>query len=288
MMLWTALPRLACRTGLFALTALVVIAATDVRAGSTFNVPTHANSSLPAISAINGKFEGLGGEFAHDTLGAVAGSLSVPLSHRYGLQIDGLAGSWAEDGVFGVGAHLFWRDPRAGMVGLYGDHLYWDGLGGQAVSRVGAEAEWYAGRFSLEGLAGAEFGELKDRAFSRVNLAFYPRDDLRLSVGHRYLGGDHALTLGAEWQVAPSGVALFAEGLVGENRSDAILAGIRIYVAPEPKSLMRRHREDDPPNEIKGALQSLAANLPAGTVAPVKPPTCPSPQILVSGVCLFP
>ena len=155
--------------------------------------------------------------------------------------------------------------PRPGLLGVYADHVRWEGLGGQAMSRGWRwKANCTSGRFSLEGMAGAEFGELEDRAFSRVtNLAMYPHEDLRLFVGHRYLGGDNALALGAEWQVAPRGVALFAEGLIGdETAAMPSSAGLRIYLAPaSDKSLIRRHREDDPTNELKGAGQSLTGNL---------------------------
>ena len=38
--------------------------------------------------------------------------ISTSLSHRYGLQIDGVAGGSND------GAHLFWRDPSKGLVDI--------------------------------------------------------------------------------------------------------------------------------------------------------------------------
>jgi hypothetical protein len=228
--------------------------------------------SLPAVSSVNGKLEAFGGEFADESLGAVAGSISFPLDRRYGLQIDTMAGSSGGDGIWGVGGHLFWRDPARGLLGVYGDYVRWDGLGGNQVTRLAGEGELYLGRFSIESTLGVEFGELQDRVFARTNLAFYPQDDLRLSVGHRYLGGENALALGAEWQVSPRGVALFAEGLVGDDHSNAVIGGLRLYFGDRGKSLIRRHREDDPPNDLKDATQSLMGNLDTcGKKAP--PPT---------------
>jgi hypothetical protein len=246
---------------LLGLTALLLAFASSAGADGPGRGTTYGNTSLPAVSEINGKLESFGGEYASESLGAVAGSISIPLDRRYGLQLDGLAGSSGGDSIFGIGAHLFWRDPAIGLLGVYGDHVHWEAFGGQQVSRLAVEGELYRGRFSLEGMIGAEFGESEDRMFSRSNIAFYPHEDFRLSVGHRYLGGDLALALGAEWQVAPRGVALFAEGLVGDETGNSILGGLRIYFGRQDKSLIRRHREDDPVNDLKSAAQSLVGNL---------------------------
>jgi hypothetical protein len=243
------------------LAALLLLAASPAGAEGLPSRATYMDTSLPAVSGLNGKLEAFGGEFADESLAAVAGSISFPLARRYGVQIDGLVGSSGGDNIAGVGAHLFWRDPARGLAGVYGDHVHWDGFGGNSVSRLAAEGELYLGRVSLEGMIGAEFGELNDRVFARSNIAYYPRDDVRLFVGHRYLGGEHALALGAEWQVAPRGVALFAEGQVGDDTGSAILGGLRIYFGDRDKSLIRRHREDDPVNDLKNASQSLVGNL---------------------------
>lgn len=239
---------------------LSVLAASTASGDGPSGRSAYYDRSLPAVSAFNGKIEAFGGEYADEELAAVAGSISFPLSKRYGLQVDALAGSADDEGLFGIGAHLFWRDPSKGLLGVYGDHVYWDSFGGNEVSRLAAEGELYLGRISLEGMAGVEFGQMEDRFFSRTNLALYPQDDVRLSIGHRYLGGDNAVAVGAEWQVAQRGVALFTEGLFTESLGDSVIGGVRIYLAPETKSLTRRHREDDPANDLKNAAQSLAGN----------------------------
>src|SRR5581483_3621576 len=98
-------------------------------------------------------------------------------------------------------AHLFWRDPSRGLLGLYGAHTYWDQFGGLSVSHTAVEGEAYLGRFTLQGIAGAEFGDSKTivgalsttiydghtRFFDQINLAYYPIDQARVYVGHRYL-----------------------------------------------------------------------------------------------------
>jgi hypothetical protein len=51
--------------------------------------------------------------------------------------------------------------------------------------------------------------------------------------------------VGLEWQHDWSGFAFFANGSWGDNGNDTVVGGIRFYSGP-PKSLIRRHREDDP------------------------------------------
>jgi hypothetical protein len=40
--------------------------------------------------------------------------------------------------------------------------------------------------------------------------------------------------------------SLFAEGWIGERANNGLLAGLRIYFGQRDKSLMDRHRQDDP------------------------------------------
>ena len=228
------------------LAAGLILAATVAQAG---DLKSSSAGSLPAVSALNGKIEGFGGATENDGFGGIAGSVVIPLAHSYGLQIDGLASSYEGDGLFGVGAHLFWRDPSRALFGVYADYGHWAN-GGIDVGRVAAEAELYFDRISLEGLAGGEFSSDHEAFFTSATLAFYATPDLRLSVGYAYQGELNALTLGGEWQVSDRGVALFTEGRIGEDDSNAIMGGIRLYAAPTSKSLIDRHRQDDPKNYL--------------------------------------
>ena len=167
------------------------------------------------------------------------------LGHRFGAQGDGVVGM-IQDELFAHGAgHLFWRDPNTALLGAYGSYSVWDDLDRW---RVGVEAEAYFGRVSLEGIVGWETGDVEDDVFSIADIAFYPTDNFRLSVGHRYSSPGHMATAGAEWQFASGanvGWAAFADGRIGENDYQAVFAGLRLYFGSD-KSLIRRHREDDP------------------------------------------
>src|ERR1700676_5079075 len=89
-----------------------------------------AVGSDPAASGVNFKVDGFGGW--QDAAGRIRernrsglrgggdASLTTPLGQRFGLQVDGTAGSWAGQDFWGADGHAFWRDPSVGMLGLIG------------------------------------------------------------------------------------------------------------------------------------------------------------------------
>ena len=50
-----------------------------------------------------------------------------------------------------------------------------------------------------------------------------------------------------EWQTPVDGLAVFADGGVGENGYAHLLGGVRVYFGGS-KPLKERHRQDDPSN----------------------------------------
>ena len=276
--------------------------------------------STRAVDGVNGKVEGFGGAYATKGLYGGAGSLSVPLTDSYGLQIDGAAGSFSNRFIGSIGGHLFWRDPSRGLVGLYGDYAHWDEYGGVHVSHVGGEGEAYFGRWTLGGVAGVEFGNNSSvltsssstvaiagggtlttttttgsldnvtRFFDRVTLSYYITDNWKASIGHRYYGGKNALALGTEYAL-PVGrgamASLFAEGRVGEGHNNyGVWGGIRFYFGQHDKSLIRRNREDDPAgdNGSVDSLFSIADSL--GGSSPSATASCPPGEVYMGGACV--
>jgi hypothetical protein len=222
-----------------------------------------AQGCVQAVDGINGKVGGFGGAFGSQTYAGGLGSLSMPLGCELGMQIDASAADF--DGRFlgSTSAHLFWRDPAKGLVGAYGDFVQWNQFGGVRAGHLGPEGAWYAGRFTAEGVAGVEFGNSQSgtvgatiqtfsvptRFFDEINLAYYPLDNLEVYAGHRLIGGSNALALGGEWGIPMSrGImtALFVEGRVGQGEYRGVWGGLRVYFGKSDKSLIRRHREDDP------------------------------------------
>ncbi|MEH6725641.1 MAG: hypothetical protein V7703_05730 [Hyphomicrobiales bacterium] len=210
---------------------------------------------LPAVSGVNGKISLEGGALDAEGFAALKGSVSLPLGQQFGLQLDGSVGVLDEEFVGGGGGHLFWRDPSMALLGIYGSYTTIEALDGD-IARLGVEGEYYWNQFTLKGVIGAEFIDIdapvdydETNLFAFSDLSYYASDNLELAVGHRYTGEKHALALGVEYQLSQqvfaSGVSLFAEGRIGEDDYKGAWAGVRMYLGDD-KSLIRRHREDDP------------------------------------------
>jgi hypothetical protein len=259
--------------------------------------PTRAAAKAPeqastcAVDGINGKLAGFGGSFANKGIYGGEGSLTLPLGCQFGAQIDTTAASFDNRFLGTIAGHLFWRDPAKGLLGAYGSYTYWDQVGGVRAGHVGPEFEWYNGRWTLQGVVGAEFGntasgtvgsliqtyEVKTRFFDQVNLAYYLQDNFKVYVGHRYLAGKNALALGSEWGLPMSNgvmAALFAEGRIGQGTFHGVWGGVRLYFGQKDKSLIRRHREDDP---IDWGVGFGSASNGGNASSPPPPPSPPSP-----------
>lgn len=261
-------------------------------------VTTLPPDSLPAVSGINGKLAGFASQLQFDdnddeiTAYGVAGALSIPIHHRYGAQFDVVFGSADEAAFYGGAAHLFWRDPTKGLIGVYGSYLAWDAemsetfdllppegkdvdfvdfdsrsIAGADVGKIGIEAEYYHNRMSLEGRLTYQFGDETGVA-GDATLAFYPHDDLRLDIGYRYLEGLGGVgAFGAEW--APLGhMSAFVDAGFGEDDYARVTGGFTVYLNHgDDKPLIRRHREDDPGIDVQNDLMLTDSGCPEGTYA---------------------
>ncbi|MGZ3360230.1 MAG: hypothetical protein ACXU84_12935 [Xanthobacteraceae bacterium] len=243
---------------------------------------------LPAVDGINGKIAGFGGGTSHtgDFYGGI-GSLSLPIAQQWGAQIDGGVGSLDSSGWSHGAGHLFWRDPSIGLLGAYGSYFHWNGIGALTIPRIGVnvsrfavEGEYYWNRWTVSGLVGYETVRLNvpnvgnlpgllsipNRVFDWVSASYYVTDNFKLSIGHFYTLGRNGLTLGSEYGVALGGgrmASLFVDAVFAEGGNNAVLGGVRFYFGQRDKSLLHRHREDDPL-----AYSSLAAQ-PAPQPCPV-------------------
>lgn len=235
------------------------------RAG--FSVPVAAPYAVkPADDGLNGKLgAAFGGTNADGSgwegMGGAFGVLSVPLGHAFGLQLDAtaglLSGKFAGEGA----ALLFWRDPGRGLVGVcasafdssHGDMPY--------LAQGAGEAHLYLGRSILAGSRSAASSACRssNRTTSRGLSPSTSRNSSTGSrspgarptisccrSGHAYSFKKHAVTLQAEHLLS-----VFAEGFAGESRSYGALAGVKVYFGQSDKTLIRRHREDDPPPTVR-------------------------------------
>jgi hypothetical protein len=261
-------------------------------------VPPPTAGCVQAVDGVNGKLGGFGGETGGKTYAAGEGALDLPLGCALGAQIDAIAGSFDGRFIGTVAGHLFWRNPAQGLLGAYGDFTGWDQFGGVHAAHAAPEGEAYFGQWTLQGVAGVEFGnsqsgifgsilqtyDIRTRFFDQANIAFYPTDNFEVYVGHRYLGGLNAAAFGGEWGI-PLGngmmAGLFAEGHVGEHSDNGVWGGLRFYFGQKDKTLIRRHREDDPPIWNNGS-DTINNN---GSQSPTPSTGCQPPNIILDGVC---
>lgn len=250
-------------------------------------LPAHAADPIggPAVSAINGKISGEGGLYDDQGAGLVQGSLTIPLGHRLGFQADGALGTLDDETLGGGAAHLFARDPSRYLFGVYASYHTWDSID---IWRLGAETELYFGRMTLSGILGWESIDVPatkrgltvlnrddDHFFTELDLSYYPKDNLRLSIGYHYESeeslGVAELEFMPRWHMPAS---LFATGNFGDDDHTRITGGIRFYLhADRSKSLIRRHREDDP-KTYTPIFPNIVTTAPAGA-APAAPNFCP-------------
>jgi hypothetical protein len=94
-------------------------------------------------------------------------------------------------------------------------------------------------------------------------VGFYATDNFRLTAGASSIAGFNAGHVGAEWLLQDTGlpISLKTNAQFGEDHYYNITAGISIYFGGEDKSLIRRHREDDPRNRVLDIFSSGGVGL---------------------------
>jgi hypothetical protein len=184
-----------------------------------------------------------------------------PLGHTFGLQFDGAVGRVDDEWLNGGGVHLFARDPEKYLLGVYSSYHEWNGI---TILRSAVEAELYINRFSFTGLAGYENVDVPtisnglqvlntddEHFFGHLDLAYYLTDDLKIYGGYRYMNETSFGAAGIEYLLRGVGapISMFAKTRFGANDHNRITAGLKIYFGADPKkSLMSRHRTEDPQN----------------------------------------
>lgn len=241
-----------------------------------------------AVSALNAKIEvgkfhvGFDDDNNFGPLGLenstgyfVQGAVSAPLVGQFGIQIDaGMMDGDADVNIGGdvdinaraIGAHLFWRDPSKGLLGIYAAYSDYE-IGNLDVdnTRVGVEGEAYMDRLTLKGFVGKDFTDYEtfgneDYVAASAGVDYYLTDNFMVGVGVDHSFETTAFTAGFEWMGDTGGVspALFTD--VAFNDGDTtVMAGLKVYLGQEGKSLIRRHREDDPGINLFDNISALGS-----------------------------
>ncbi len=210
------------------------------------------STALPAVSGPNGKVEIGGGWADIDDLGddevfRGGAAFSFPVGDMFGIQADLTALDAYGETAIGGAAHFFARDPNSYLLGVYGGYTDADPAN---VWYVGPEAELYLDNISIEAVGGfmdiSDGGDTEFYAMGKV--ALYATENLRLSVGASTVANFESANAGLEWFMGDTGLplSLTVEGQLGEDGYTSVMAGLSLYFGGEDKSLIRRHREDDP------------------------------------------
>jgi hypothetical protein len=214
-------------------------------------------STLPAVSAPNGKVELSAGwadidVFNDSELLRGGLSFSFPVGDTLGIQADLAAVDAFGDTLLGGNLHIFTRDPSRYLLGVTGGAGFGDNA---SLYYIGPEAELYLGNLSIEAWVGylnvdLDGASSSDEFFGFGDLAFYPADNLRLTLGASSVANFETAHAGLEWMMSDTGLPLSftADARIGEDDFLALRAGANFYFGGEDKSLIRRHREDDPRN----------------------------------------
>jgi hypothetical protein len=275
---------------LLVLAAFAVAALHPLRAGeASAPAPSLADAaSQPAVSGLNGKLEANYGAINRSSTRGLAGSFSVPLGQRFGAQFDGLYQHGFSTNIYGVGTHFFARDPSKGLIGLA-----FSGMTSQKFTDViiGMEGEYYFKKFTLGLVAGYNNydthvptlfpGLVTHQSFvaARTYAAIYPTDNLMVRLEYQNRFNHNFYIAHVEWQTPVSGMAVFADGGVGDNNYAHLMGGIRFYFGGS-KPLIDRHRQDDPSNinsTFLGTNSAGSSPTGSGSSTPAAPPPPPPP-----------
>jgi len=236
---------------------------------------------------VNGKLDFHYGSVNDTYTRGVGGAISLPVGQRYGVQLDGLYARAAESDIYGYGAHFFTRRPSKGLFGLASGGLtstdFTDFV-------VGLEGEYYLDKITLGAfvgynnydthsatpLMGGRLANEQNFVAARLYAAIYPVDDLVIRLGYENRYARNFYTAHIEYQTPVSGLALYVDGILGDNNFYTLVGGVRYYFGTK-KSLKARHRQDDPQSlpgsllytGIAGGQNGSAAATPVAVIPPL-------------------
>jgi hypothetical protein len=181
------------------------------------------------------------------------------LLHDFGVQLDGALGDVGGNALKGVGGHAFYRDPSQGLAGVTAERGWY---ANQYFNRVGAEGELYRGDITYSAAAGYQNGFVNHGEYTNLDVSWYLDDNFSVTPGFRNSEDHDWGQVAAEWQPgvikeAPS-LTLFASAGAGNYGYAFGLAGFRYYFGDD-KTLIDRHRQDDPASSIENDLTSNAS-----------------------------
>ncbi len=225
--------------------------------------PTPMAGQAGAVDGINFNFSGLGGvlDDAGSAMFLASAAMPMPFVSSLGIQADLAAGNY--DGRLTSAAaalHIFWRDPATGMIGIYGD---WGYISPVHSGRLGAEAAYYSGPWSVDIFAGMEFGQnVYTKFVDEVDFSYYFDENTRGSIGHRFTARGNVGNLAFEKQFGAwhgGAWSVFGEAEAGEDSFYQVFVGIRAYMGSSSSTtLQQRDRHDGVKVRVPRNLASIS------------------------------
>jgi len=217
-------------------------------------------TSLPAESGVNytlSPFAGylnLGSGLGSQAIGGTSGTLAFPIGQSFGLISNFTAASIGGNALYQGGTNLYWRDPGLGLIGATAELGYFNNFGGANYGSGGANFEDYFGRFTPYASVGAfNVQTMKTKGYGTIGMAYYPTDNLQLSLGGYDYGGVAGAQGGVEYLLPQkvNGVAttVSVNGYVGNKGTSGAMARMNFLFGPTSvnnKTLIERRRQDDP------------------------------------------
>jgi hypothetical protein len=245
-------------------------------------------AGLPAESGVNYSLTPFGGYVnfgsgTHDqSIGGSTATVAFPIGHSFGLLSDFTAASLSNGSFYSGGTNLYWRDPASGMVraDIHGGHFSDLGVSANFVSG-GLKTEGYFGQFTPF-VSGGAFGvqTLKTAGYASGGVAYYPIDNLRLSLSGFDYGGFVGLSGGVQYLLPKSvaswngvSTAVSVNGMAGNHGVSGVRGGLVFrFGQPSDKPLIRRDREDDYSDDqnVNGPLVNILRAIagPSGLTVP--------------------
>lgn len=224
-----------------------------------------------AVSGINFTASIQAGSVGGNSNHMLVGSFTTPLWSAFGTQVDLAIGQYKDDYTSAAGGlHIFWRDPTVGMFGIYGDYGY---INPEHSGRVGFEGSVYNGRYTLDFLAGARFGQhVYTKAFDEIDLSYYFTDNFRGSIGHRGTSRGNVANVNFEFANPDyAGWSLYGDAEVGEDDYTAAHIGVRFaFGSGSNASLIERDRQSSVKVRIP---RGIADDTQCGVLPNAKPKT---------------
>ena len=264
-----------------------------------------AQAQVPeAFKNLKGKADAFGGAGDNDGMGDAAGSIALPFAPRWFVQGDGLIGSGRGDANWALGGHIYWHNPKIGLIDL---NISFLDLSARHVTRVGVHGQFYWGKVTIRGNAGYQIvgGVARDSVFGGGSVAFHGVPRTLLEAGadgysRQGIGWAHAeyLLPLQKWlgQRAPGRpISFWVNGGAGNDDYWHVLAGIRVHFGGCGGSMTQLARGCGAPNFLRRLVATLRPVLrrdlgrrpPPGGGGGGGPSTVPSDRRLKTDVVLL-